>query len=354
MRTKPEQTPGNRAALDREAIIGRALSRLLAQTGPADNCPAASEMARFLDDQATEEERQRILGHLAVCGRCREIHRLAHELTVPEPSRNNRKGWYLITGALATAALVVLAIRLTVQPPATPMGKIAQAPVSRQQTIQPAPEERKQTAIPPPAAKRQPRPHPFSPTMAARRLARTAPADSLAASIGVPASSSYGFAGNSSHNATAFKAGKELFELELWLAAGDRERAGLAGERLAPLLRSIGRDELEAPLNDLQRQLEQERDTPKRPESLSQLEALLKTGQGELVRLGSWAAAARLARGMNKDPYFSGNPPARFRRGIGPSLPPRARTTLKKLSNRNSAKDEVAFRKLLDELEQGL
>ena len=338
---------------DRDTLIGRALSRSLGKTTPDELCPTAEQMASFVDGGGAEKERDRILGHLAACDRCREIYILAHDLSKPEPVQHGRRGWYMVGGALAAAALVVFAVKLTIQQPVPSGQQVTQVPATQPLTalVPPGatnPTEPKPSATPVQTA--QPHISAFSVGMAAHQLAQAASPDTLASVIGAPKSGSYGFASSGSRQETAFKAGKELFELELWLAAGDRERAGLAGERLSPLLRSLGGDAATAPLDDLLRQLEVDGASGKLDEIAPQLETLLKTSDQGFVRLGGWVASAKVALGVGKDPYFAGNPPQRFFEEMDKNLSPAAREVLRKLDKIRPGNDTAAFRRLLDEL----
>ncbi len=349
METETIQTTGNKSKKsDRDGVVGKALSRSLGNSGQVGPCPTAAEMADFLDGAATEEKRQRLLAHLAVCDRCREIHLLAAELGGAAAVQPKRTGWRMAGGALATAALALLAIKLTVQQPAPTGQDPGRIQPPRQEIARAAPATREPPTAPVHGRRKQP--PPFSTILAASQLARAESTDSLVTIIGAPGSRSYGFAGNGSRRATAFATGRELFELELWLAAGDRERAGLAGAKLAPLLRSVGGKKVEAPVENLLRQLEREEGSAKIEESISRLEGMLSADDRETVRLGGWAAAARVATAVGRDPYFAGNPPQRFRRSLGANLTPGARDLLRQLSVRSTAADQERMKRLLDEL----
>jgi len=336
---------------DRDIIIGRALSSALTGTAPVEQCPTTEQMAAFLDGTGIQEERDRFLAHLAACGRCREIYMLAHDLSKPEFVQHGHRRWFMAGGALAAAALVILAVKLTIQQPVTSGQQVAQAPASLPRVaLAPPAQIKRQVAATHDTPTQSPRPVPFTYGVAARQLAHAASTDDLAAAIGAPASGSYGFAGSGNHQGTAFRAGKELFELELWLAAGDKERAGLAGERLAPLLSSIGEGTVMAPLDNLLRNLETDSALVQFENISNQLEALLKTSDQGIVRLGGWAAAARLANGVGKDPYFAGNPPQRFLKELGGNVPPAAQAVLKKLDKKQTGNNPERMGRLLDEL----
>lgn len=329
----------NIATVDRDNIIGGALSNAIANSPPIDACPSSEQLAVLVDGTATEAVRETLLGHLSVCDRCREVYLLTHDLNTEEPVQQNYRGWYLAGGSFAAVALVVLAVKLTVQNPVMPSQQTAQAPVQQQSAnISPV------TPIPPIASVQAPtKDMTFSPATAALQLAKTASADNLAAVIGSPASAAYGFAGSGSQQATAFRAGKELFEVELWLAAGDKERAGLAAERLLPLLRDVRA--IDTTPGDLFRLIE----TGRVDDVTRQLEASFKSSHGEIIRLGSWMAAARLATETGSDPYFAGNPPQQFLKELGTTLSPSARETLVKLDKSRVGNNKSEIRRLLDE-----
>jgi|GEM_PF-2973566 len=339
----------------RDAIIGGALGSALAGTAPAGPCPTAGQMAAFLDGNVAPEEKDRFLAHLAVCDRCREIHVLARELGRTEFAEQGRRPWFVAGGAVAAAALMILALKLAIHEPAPSGRQVAResAPLPQVALAPSAPA--KPYAAPAHDAPPHPsRPVPFAYYAAARLLAHAATPDDLAAAVGAPASGSYGFAAAGSRQGTAFRAGKELFELELWLAAGDRERAGLAGERLAPLLRSIGGGPASARLDEVLRNLATDAGLSRYGNIASQLESLLKTGDRGMVRLGGWAAAARLANGVGADPYFAGNPPQRFLEELGGAISPAAQDVLKNLDKKRTGNNPEQMGRLLDDLAKAM
>ena len=344
MKTKPDLRI-KAAATDRDSIIGGAVSNALANTAGTSPCPSAEQLAVLVDGNASEGDRDDLLGHLAVCERCRDVYLLTHELNAEEPARQSYRGWYMAGGTIAAVALVVLAVKLTVQEPVISGQQTAKATVEQTQVAQ-NPGNMSGSPVPT-AQQEQPRDNVFSPIVAARQLAKGTSGDRLVAIIGVSKSASYGFAGSAEKESTAFRAGKELFEMELWLAAGDNERAGLAGERLIPLLRSVGGDAAAtAPLNDLLRQLEMGQiDDVSR-----QLEALVIMPHKGIIRLGCWVAAARVAMESGKDPYFSGNPPQYFLKELDTNLSPAVRDSLGKLDKKKVGNNSAEIRLLLDKL----
>ena len=328
----------NTAATDRDSIIGGALSQAIANSPPNDACPTSEQLAVLVDGTATEAVRETLLGHLAVCDHCREVYLLTHDLNVEEPVQQNYWGWYLAGGSFAAVALVVLAVKLTIQNPVMPAQQMAQAPVQQQSAnISPVTPNQPIAPVQTPTKDMA-----FSPATAAVQLAKATSADNLAAAIGSPVSAAYGFAGSGSQQATAFRAGKELFEVELWLAAGDKERAGLAAERLLPLLRDV--KAADTTPGDLFRLIE----TGRVDDVTRQLEASFKSSHGEIIRLGSWMAAARLATETGSDPYFAGNPPQQFLKELGTTLSPSAREMLVKLDKSRVGNNTAEIRRLLD------
>jgi len=172
-------------AADRDSIIGTAVSSAMADAPPLGPCPAAERLAVLADGNAEGGERDSLFGHMAVCGRCRDIYLLAHELNTEEPVQRGSRGWYMTGGALAVAALVALAVKLTLSPEP----------------------EKVRTALtePAPAARiaRIPDTPPAAETYAAKPVAEVA--QKSAATIltpvtpeeaALPGSRSYGFAGN--------------------------------------------------------------------------------------------------------------------------------------------------------------
>lgn len=249
--------------------------------------------------------------------------------------------------AIAVTVLLVIKMTTPTAPEKSPQAASVQTPQMAQAPATPKPEniskaeESSQQKAKDPGAT-------FNVATAARMLAKSITSDNLASVAGAP-SKTYGFAG-SSRQANVFKAGQELFELELWLAAGDKERAELTTVRLTPLIKSIGGDAATAPLNELLRQLETNTPVKRRDDISAQLEARLAVADRGIARLGSWAAAARVATGMGKDPYFGGNPPGALLTELGKAVPPETRKSLEKLAKQKPASDTALLRQLLDEL----
>lgn len=336
-------------ATDRDSIIGSTLSKALAIAAPVNPCPTAERIAVIIDGNVSENERDSLLAHMAACDHCREVYLLANDMLLEEPVQFSFRRWYMAGGALAVAALVVLAVKLTIQEPSAPLQHEAHVPVEHQQ-VAPAPKIAPEV-LAKTIQEKKIQNTTFSPTMAARQLINAASTDELAAFIGAPASGSFGFAKRGDTKSTVFQAGKELFELELWLAAEDKERAGLATERLLPLLRSVEHNSTTAaPLDGLLLKLE-----AGPPDDISpQLEALLKAPHRGIFRLGCWVAAARVAIDTGTNPYFNGNPPQHFLKELGTDISPEARDLLGILGKNKIGTNPAKMRRLLDKLENAI
>lgn len=323
---------------DRDRVIGSSISWALASTQIVDACLTTDQFALLVDGTIAEVDRDVIMAHMAVCDRCREIYLLTHDLSSDEPVQQNYRGWYLAGGSFAAVALVALAVKLTFQNPVMPSQKMAQAPIQQQSgNITPVTPIQQSASVKAPTENVT-----FSPAAAVLQLAKATSADNLAAAIGSPVSAAFGFAGSGSQQSTAFRAGQELFEVELWLAVGDKERAGLAAERLLPLLRDVRA--IDTTPGDLFRLIE----TGRADDVNRQLEASFKSSHGEIIRLGSWMAAARLATETGSDPNFAGNPPQQFLKQLSTTLSPSAREMLIMLDKRRVGNNSAEMRRLLD------
>ncbi|MFA7059580.1 MAG: zf-HC2 domain-containing protein [Pedobacter sp.] len=351
MKTNPTNNDAA-ACTDRDTALGKSLSGALAKLTHSEPCPPIEELAAMKDGTLAGAERDRLLRHMSVCDRCREIFVMVHSLSQEDPVRKSRAEWYVAGCALAIAVTVALVIKITMPTPSgksqqvasAPILQTAQAPVTTKAGVAKAEESTLQRAIVPVAT--------FNTAQAARMLAKSATPDNLGSAVGA-SSKIFGFAG-ASRKSTVFKAGQELLELELWLAAGDKERAELATVRLTPLIKSISGDAALLLLSELLRQLETN-SLPKGLDDISvQLEAKLAAADRGILRLGSWAAAARVATGMGKDPYFGGNPPGVLLAELDNSVPTKTRKTLEKLATQKSVSDLFLFKHLLDELASNL
>ena len=90
---------------DPTQILGKQLASAPAQERKDENCPTAEEIADLIDEILTDEERDRLQGHLAACSRCREVHLVASELARLAKKVSRRRAWC----AAAIAALAVVA-----------------------------------------------------------------------------------------------------------------------------------------------------------------------------------------------------------------------------------------------------
>lgn len=108
-------TPAKRATKTmnrRDSLMGTAITREMGSAGQAAPCPATEEIAALVDGTITGTERDRLLGHLAECGKCRRIFLAARELTHGEPAAEERRR-HAVPPLLAIAATILIVLTLT-------------------------------------------------------------------------------------------------------------------------------------------------------------------------------------------------------------------------------------------------
>lgn len=107
---------------ERDDVFGKALSaRMMCGQAPDEPCISLEEIAGFIDGSLTDVDKNRIMGHLSRCERCFQVFSMTSELQKPEPvSAGRQNRWYVISGAVAVAAVAVLVINFSVQSPSKP------------------------------------------------------------------------------------------------------------------------------------------------------------------------------------------------------------------------------------------
>ncbi len=92
-------------------------------------CPEAEQLAAYLDGSVTGDARRDIEEHASECEECRSVlseaaeYRLAAaKAAIGSRDRFGGRPWFLAAGLLATAAVVLLAVRLFVWGPGQPHG----------------------------------------------------------------------------------------------------------------------------------------------------------------------------------------------------------------------------------------
>jgi len=79
----------------------------------------------LIDGILVDEERDKILGHLAACSRCREVYTMASELAHPVTNISWRKVWYYASATAAVAVVAVLSLSIFSRGPASTLTQLA-------------------------------------------------------------------------------------------------------------------------------------------------------------------------------------------------------------------------------------
>ena len=90
---------------DHAHTLGKQLASAPGLEQKDKNCPSSEAIADLIDEVLTDEERVKLLDHLAACSRCREVHLVASELARLAKKVSRRRAWC----AVAIAALAVVA-----------------------------------------------------------------------------------------------------------------------------------------------------------------------------------------------------------------------------------------------------
>lgn len=119
------EKPNNRNRSEqRDEILGRAMARGVREDGAVTPCPSPEQMAALVDGSVSGADRDSLLGHLAVCGKCRQVFVTARAL-VQEEVADGGRSWFVIPSALAVAVLLVLALTLTLRQPPVEQVRVA-------------------------------------------------------------------------------------------------------------------------------------------------------------------------------------------------------------------------------------
>lgn len=356
----------------KETRLARAITRVLNTAAPAARCPELEEIAALADDALPEGARERLLAHFSECGRCREIFVATRELTAQEQAAGSGRR-YLFPWALAAAAVLVLALGLTLKKGTAPEARIAeieQAPPQRparseKEGVQVAtaavdPSGKREaplSAVPrvaPGVARRTP---PLTVEATARELFKRGDPRRLAELTGVQ-DKSYGFAGPGNRDRLAFRVGITSMDLEVALLADDGDRAQAQAARLCLLLQTLIGEEETAGLERLVARLEKGEKPSGFAGSIRGVERLIPPERLGYARLGARVQAARLAARSGNRAYFEGRTSRDLAvRPVGLKLPPRARGVLGALSRKMrdpQGMDLALVDADLEELVQGL
>lgn len=100
----------SKSVQDRDFELGTSLSsRIAAAKG---ECPQPEDIALLVDGELDEADRDKLLGHLASCEKCREVFLAARQIRREEVAKTSRRGWYVISSLAAAAVLVLCVIKI--------------------------------------------------------------------------------------------------------------------------------------------------------------------------------------------------------------------------------------------------
>lgn len=337
-----------------DSALGAAITRGLASRQPAGECPSIETIAEQVDGTLAGVERDRLLGHLALCDSCRELFLKSSRLASEEPAvsqqADGKRRNYLFPSALAAAALLVIAVTLQMRPFSSDKGMVAEsaapaAPrvaLSEQGRVNP-PDESGQVSV---AAKSA------APVAAgkkavvasegsahgsdrlARLLVRHGKPEQLAA-LASARDKNFGFAVKGDANSLAFRIGVNLINLELALLADDGDRAQAQAARLSPLLEMLAGNPDAPPLERMVASLEQGVAPSSVAGRSGELERLVPREQLPYARLGAWAQGAMLAARSGDREYLAAGVPRYFGdRAADSALPHQAAAALRDLGQK--------------------
>lgn len=340
-----------------DSALGTALTRGLAAGEPEERCPALETVAGVVDGSLKGKERDRVLGHLALCDHCRELFLAASQLT--DAPAQQRRPRFLVSSALAAAAILVIAVTLQLRTVGPEQGIVARnGETPSQQTVAsagrnaeslPAKEmaqlpDAKLERVPPmekaasAAAERKAGGSPQVSAPDGSRLARLLMANgnpAQLASLSMAQDKNFGFATSADARTVAFRIGVNLMNLEVELIAGDGDRAQAQAARLAPLLESLAGAPDHSPLEGMVAQLERGVEPSTLAGASGQLESLVPSEQVPFARLGAWAQGARLAAKTGNREYLAAGVPRYFGNKVADQgVPVPAVLALKELERR--------------------
>ncbi len=261
---------------EKDEIIGRALSRVIKERATAEECPSPEDISSFIDSTLDEQKRDKLLGHLSRCDRCYEVFSMAQEMAkeeeIPAIKRaaiSPTRKWILSPAPIAIAAAVILVvvIRFVLQLP----GEYT----------------------------------PLSSTQIMSRLAKNTDVKTLDRTIKEGLVPAYGFTGAVPLEKASFRIGFFLIDLEISLAAEDKEKSLDLIKGLNSALQNIeGSGDLILIYSDISKKLE-EGASPKEFTAGSQkVESFFKNKDTFLyLRFGEWVEGGRLAA-FSKDKEF--------------------------------------------------
>jgi hypothetical protein len=259
--------------VERDEIIGRALSRAIKEDVKPDECPTPEELSAFIDGTLDEQQRDRVIGHLSQCDRCYEVISVAHEMMKEEKEEAakgmvKRKSWFYAPIAVAAAAVLVILIKFVIPIP----GEYA----------------------------------PLSSTQIVDRLAKNTDVKFLSNSIKEDQTIAYGFTEKIPLEKASFRIGVCLTDLEVSLRAEDKAKSEDLIKRIISLLQSIeGSKDLISYYGGLSKKMEQSTSTKQFSGEIQKVETFLKDKDTIFyLRFGEWVEGGRIAAVIKNREFF--------------------------------------------------
>ncbi|MBP7866987.1 MAG: zf-HC2 domain-containing protein [Acidobacteria bacterium] len=332
-------------------------------------CPSTETLAAFVDGCLRGRERRAVTGHLADCGRCREVvsetvrfsAEAAGSLPSPVVAFPGARRRFNARRVLAAAALLAGAAWLGVRwfGPGTVPAPVTPAPLA---AAKPAAPDLSHSALPPalpptpgssPAEREPAAPGPagfYADTLA--RLA-TGPAGKTgpAPETGEPSGAAgFAFGGGITRERAAARIGDGLVDLALARRSGATAAAGQIRERLEPAVSVLTNAES---LREALSALVAEKSPARLGARLEAVGRALGPAEEPLCRLGFWVRGGLLAVATRDRVFFGPGLPVSLETGVViPRLPPGAVKTLEAIrtSLEGGFESETDWRRLEKQL----
>ena len=295
---------------ERDAAIGRTLSRAIKESAGSESCPSSEDISAFLDGRLDGKQRDTLMGHLSHCDRCYEVFSMAQEMAnekKEEVVREKKKSWIYAPIAIAAAVVLIIVIKFVMEPPGD------YVPLSSNQIVS--------------------------------KLSKNTDTKTLAKTIKEGLSPFYGFTGAIPLEKASFRIGISLTDLEISLAAEDKAKSLDLIKRINSIFQNIeGSGDLVLFYGDISKKLE-EGISPREFSGKSQkVESFFKNRNGFLyLRFGEWVEGGRLAALTKNKEFFNSKSIQYFIKNLRGKNPPQGIFT-----SLNEIKDILAKDTILD------
>jgi len=312
------RTSNEKGKIDRDTLLGRALTRAIAARTKDEPCPPLEDIAALVDGKLDGKRRDDVMGHLAGCDTCYHVFLSAREMVGAERKRT-RTPVYVFSG-LAAAAVLLLALSVVLRQTGTDEKQMV---VKRIETAEP-------TSVKPavgevrdesdqkgkmPEKKKE-----YLPTTVggmAEIVARGIDAERLRKLTGEGERRTYGFAEARNAGARVFRLGVVSTDLEMSLQKGDRDSALRHISQLMFILNSF--EDLQVSATTIDQAREQlEGDTS--PVKVRGVTESIRNGLPKELHIhldfGAWSESARIAAATGNSVFFRDGAVAYFRKNL--------------------------------------